>query len=419
MSQRVLITGGAGYVGSVAVGEMLRAGHSVTVLDNFMFGQTPLLEWIADERLRVVRGDARNRDLLRGLVADADTILPLACLTGAPLCDHDPTGARSVIIDALESLLGLLGRDQRVLYPTTNSGYGIGQESIHCHEETPLRPISLYGQLKVEAEKRILDRGNGITFRLATAFGISPRMRLDLLVNEFTWRAVNDRFIVLFEAHHKRNFIHVRDIAGAFLHGLDHFEAMKDEPYNVGLDDANLSKLELCEMIRREIPEFVWTEAQVGEDPDKRNYIVSNEKIGRTGFKPRVSLQQGIAELVRGYAILDKRHYSNVYLHHFLDCRGVNVSRYRMPSASFCTGSGSISDGSGGRPNRKVDSLGEWKRRKWIIRTSRSLRFPRLPKCRQRAVSMKAPDPAGPTSSTARPSPPPAFTRSSSIRPRT
>ncbi|MDH3521736.1 MAG: NAD(P)-dependent oxidoreductase [Myxococcales bacterium] len=310
--ERVLITGGAGYIGSVLVGELLRAGYAVRVLDNFLFGQTSLLEWVHDERLRIVRGDARDANLLRELARDADAVIPLACLTGAPLCDRDPAAAQTVILDALDSLLGLLGREQRVLYPTTNSGYGIGQQGIHCDEQSPLRPVSLYGRLKVEAERRILARGHGVTFRLATAFGVSPRMRLDLLVNDFTWRAVTDRFVVLFEAHNKRNFIHVRDIARAFLHGLSHYDAMSGEAYNVGLDDANLSKLELCEVIRREVPEFVWFEAAVGEDPDKRNYIVSNEKIGRAGFKPQMSLQQGIAELVRGFPVLRQGHFSNV-----------------------------------------------------------------------------------------------------------
>ncbi len=310
--ERIFITGGAGYVGSVLVGELLRDGHSVTVLDNFLFAQTSLLEWIHDPRLRVVRGDARDESLVRELVSEADVVIPLACLTGAPLCDRDPDAARAVILDGIDLILGMLSKQQRILYPTTNSGYGIGEEGIHCDEESPLRPISLYGRLKVEAEKRILDSGNGITFRLATAFGISPRMRLDLLVNDFTWRAVTDRFIVLFEAHNKRNFIHVRDIARVFAHGIKHYETMKGESFNVGLDDANLSKLELCEVIRREVPEFVWSEAPVGEDPDKRNYIVSNAKIGRAGFKPQVSLEQGIAELVRGFPILRQGHFSNV-----------------------------------------------------------------------------------------------------------
>ena len=294
------------------VDELLRQGRAVTVLDNFMFDQTSLLGFVHQERLRVVRGDARDEETLRGLVSAADIVIPLACLTGAPLCDRDPHAAKTVILDGIDSILGQLSRDQRILYPTTNSGYGIGQEGLHCDEESPLRPVSLYGRLKVDAEKRILDSGNGVTFRLATAFGISPRMRLDLLVNDFTWRAVKDRFIVLFEAQNKRNFIHVRDIARVFVHGIDHYAEMNGEPYNVGLDDANLSKLELCERIRRQVPEFVWNEAEVGEDPDKRNYIVSNAKIARAGFKPEVSLDQGIAELIRGFPVLGTRHFSNV-----------------------------------------------------------------------------------------------------------
>ena len=277
-----------------------------------MFGQTPLLEWVHEERLEVVRGDARDASLLARLVPEADTLIPLACLTGAPVCERDPIAARSVILDALETLLRLRSPRQQVLYPTTNSGYGVGAEGIHCTEKTPLRPVSLYGRLKVEAEQRVLDSGNAITFRLATAFGISPRMRLDLLVNDFTYRAVTDRSIVLFEAHFKRNFIHVRDIARAFLHGLDHYEKMKDQPYNVGLNDANLSKLELCQVIKKHVPEFAWTEAPIGEDPDKRNYIVSNEKISTTGYRPIYSLDQGITELIRGYQILRRNQFSNV-----------------------------------------------------------------------------------------------------------
>lgn len=276
-----------------------------------MFGQTSLLELVHDERLEVERGDARDAARLEPLLRRADWIIPLACLTGAPLCDRDPISARSVIVDAIHTLLGLRSSGQSVLYPTTNSGYGVGEEGIHCDEHTPLRPVSLYGRLKVEAEHLILDAGNAISFRLATAFGISPRMRLDLLVNDFTYRAVTDRFIVLFEAHFKRNFIHVRDIARAFLHGIASFDTMKDQAYNVGLDDANLSKAELCEVIRRHVPEFTWTEAQVGRDPDQRNYIVSNEKIAKAGFEPQVSLDRGIAELVRGYQILRRNQFAN------------------------------------------------------------------------------------------------------------
>ncbi len=294
------------------VPELLRAGWHVTVLDNFLFGQTPLLECVPHPRFDVVRGDARDPAVLRPLVERADAILPLACLTGAPLCDRDPVAARTVIVDAVAAILALRHPGQRLVYPTTNSGYGVGEAGVYCTEETPLRPVSLYGRLKAEAERRILDAGNSITLRLATAFGISPRMRLDLLVNDFTYRAVSDRFIVLFEAHFKRNFIHVRDIARAFLHALERFQSMRGETYNVGLDDANLSKAELCQAIRRHVPDFVWSEAPLGRDPDQRNYIVSNEKLAKTGFEPAVSLDEGIAELVKGFRIVRRQQFSNV-----------------------------------------------------------------------------------------------------------
>ena len=308
----VLVTGGAGYLGAVLVPALLDAGHRVTVLDNFLFRQTPLLDCVHDERLTVIRGDARDRETLREPLRSADAVLPLACLTGAPLCDRDPFGAESVILGALDLRLRLRARDQRLVYPTTNSGYGIGEPGLRCTETSPLRPVSLYGRLKVEAERRILEAGDAITLRLATAFGISPRMRLDLLVNDFTYRAVTDRFIVLFEPRFKRNFIHVRDVARAFLHALEHFDTMRDQAYNVGLDDANLDKVELCEVIRRHVPGFVWTEAPIGRDPDKRDYIVSNEKIARTGFASQVSLDRGVAELVRGYRILRRGEFSNL-----------------------------------------------------------------------------------------------------------
>lgn len=308
----VLVTGGAGYIGSVLVPTLLQRGHLVTVLDNFSFGQSSLLDCVCNERLTIVRGDVRDEELVRKLLAKADVIIPLACLVGAPLCAQRPVEAQTINYDAIKLLVDASSSAQRLLFPTTNSGYGIGEDGIHCTEETPLRPISLYGRLKAEIEQMLLDSGRAITFRLATAFGISPRMRLDLLVNDFTYRAVVDRFIVLFEAHFKRNFIHVRDIAQAFSHGIDQFETMKNEPYNVGLSDANLSKRELCEAIKQQVPEFHIVESEIGQDPDKRNYIVSNEKIEATGFRPAVSLDQGIAELIRGYQIVRRNQYANV-----------------------------------------------------------------------------------------------------------
>ncbi len=309
---KILVTGAAGYIGSVLVPTLLKEGHEVIALDNFMYNQTSLLDCCYDEKLTIIRGDARDERLISEQLKSVDAVFPLACLTGMPICAKDPVGAKTVNLDAVKMILELRSQEQPIIFPTTNSGYGIGQKGIYCTEETPLNPISLYGQLKVEAEKLVLDAGNGITLRLATAFGVSPRMRLDLLVNDFTYRAVTDRFVVLFQAHFKRNYIHVRDVAKAFIHCLENFDKMKDEPYNVGLSDANLSKRELCEEIKKQVPEFYFVESKIGEDPDKRDYIVSNAKIEATGFKPGVSLQMGIAELIKGYQVIRKNQFSNV-----------------------------------------------------------------------------------------------------------
>lgn len=308
----ILVTGGAGYLGSILVPELLRAGHQVTVLDNFMFKQNSLATVCADPNFLVVRGDAREEGLLKTLIKKMDIVIPLAALVGVPLCASDRIATATTNRDAVLSLIRLLSSSQRILMPVTNSGYGIGEKDKHCTEETPLRPISLYGQTKVEAEAAVLDRGNAISYRLATVFGMAPRMRLDLLVNDFVYRAVHDRSVVLFEAHFKRNFVHVRDVARAFLHGIERFESMRDQAYNVGLSDSNLSKLELCQRIQRHIPNFVFPEAPVGEDPDKRDYIVSNSKIEGTGFQCAHGLDDGIKELIKGYTMIRNSTYGNV-----------------------------------------------------------------------------------------------------------
>ena len=300
----ILITGGAGYLGSVMTPAFLGAGHSVTVLDNFKYGQMPLNQLCADPNFDIVYGDARDEATLKPMVKAADAIIPLAAVVGASPCDADQLGAVSTNRDAVSTLLKLMSKDQLLLTPTTNSGYGIGKNGAHCTEDTPLKPISLYGRTKVEAEQAALERDNAISFRLATVFGMSPRMRLVLLANDFVHRAVTDRTVVLFEAHFKRNYIHVRDVARVFLHGLDNFKAMRGHPYNVGLSDANLSKRELCERIQSQLPHFVFVEAPIGEDPDKRDYIVSNARIEDTGFKPAYSLEDGIAELIKGYRMV-------------------------------------------------------------------------------------------------------------------
>ncbi len=310
---KALVTGGAGYIGSILVPELLRNGYEVIVVDNFMYNQTPLLECCYDSKLSIIRGDARDKKLIAEHIKNVDFIIPLACLTGAPICSQDPIGAQTTNFDAIKMILGLRNKDQPIIFPTTNSGYGVGQKGIYCTEETPLNPISFYGRLKTESEKTLLGSDNIITLRLATVFGISPRMRVDLLVNNFTYRAVTDRFLVLFEAHFKRNYIHVRDVAKVFIHCIRNFEGMKNEPYNVGLSDANLSKGELCEEIKKQVHEFYFVEASVGEDPDKRNYIVSNAKIEATGFKPDFSIQKGISELIKGYQIIknENSQFSN------------------------------------------------------------------------------------------------------------
>jgi nucleoside-diphosphate-sugar epimerase len=307
----ILVTGGAGYLGSILVPELLHQGYRVTVLDNFMYRQNSLTTVCADPNFQVVKGDAREESALKPLIKDADLVVPLAALVGMPRCAGDRIGAIATNRDAIITLLRMLSPSQRIIVPNTNSGYGIGEKGKICTEMSPLRPISLYGRTKVEAEGAVLDRGNAISFRLATVFGMAPRMRLDLLVNDFVYRAVHDRSLVLFEAHFKRNFVHVRDVARAFLHGIASFEAMRDNAYNVGLSDTNISKLELCQRIKRHLPLFVFPEAPVGEDPDRRDYVVSNAKIEATGFRCAYSLDQGIVELIKGHVMIRNSVYGN------------------------------------------------------------------------------------------------------------
>jgi nucleoside-diphosphate-sugar epimerase len=309
----ILITGGAGYLGSIMVPYLLSNGHNVTVLDNFLFSQDSLLDCCNSEHFNIVKGDARDEAIIKPLLKDKDLIIPLAAIVGAPMCKLDKTAAITTNRDAIQLLIKMASINQKIIIPITNSGYGIGEKGVMCTEETQLKPISLYGTTKVEAEKIIMNRGNAISLRLATVFGMSPRMRLDLLVNDFTYRAVKDRSIVVFEGHFKRNFIHVRDVSRAFLHVINNFESMKNQIYNVGLSNANLSKLELCEVIKKQVPDFfVYLEAPIGEDPDKRDYIVSNDKIEKTGYNPHYSIESGIDELIKGYTILSNNKYSNV-----------------------------------------------------------------------------------------------------------
>jgi nucleoside-diphosphate-sugar epimerase len=309
---KILMTGGAGYLGSILTPTLLAQGHEVTVLDNFHFHQNSLLDCCQYEKFQVVRGDCREESVVKPLLARADLIIPLAALVGVPICNTDAIATRTTNQEAVEMLCRMAGKQQWIIIPVTNSGYGIGEKGKFCTEETPLRPISTYGVTKVKAEEAVLARENSISFRLATVFGMSPRMRIDLLVNDFVYRALHDRAVLVFEGHFKRNYIHIRDVARVFMHGMANFDKMKGRAYNVGLDDANLSKLELCAVIKKHLPKFVFVEAPIGEDPDKRDYIVSNARLATTGFKPEWSLDRGIQELIKGFTILRNGIYSNI-----------------------------------------------------------------------------------------------------------
>jgi nucleoside-diphosphate-sugar epimerase len=312
MPDKVLVTGGAGYIGSILCETLLQHGFQVTVLDNLFFGEHNLNHLCAHSQFEFIYGDARDEQLMARLVREADVLIPLAALVGAPACDRDPILARSLNLDAVRVLLQLRSPRQLVIYPTTNSGYGTKTGIAHCTEETPLEPISLYGQTKVEAEAAVLASPNAITLRLATVFGMSPRMRLDLLVNHFVYAAVTDGYLVLFEKDFRRNFIHIRDVADCFIHCIGQSSRMVGRPYNLGLDNANLSKEQLALKIKEQVPRFYIHVAPVGSDPDKRDYIVSNQRLREAGFEARRSLDEGIRELIKGYRMLGRGRFKNI-----------------------------------------------------------------------------------------------------------
>lgn len=303
-AKRVLVTGGAGYVGSVMVPMLLDAGYQVIALDSMMYGQTGLLGVADCERFSFVRGDARDEQLLGELLSQVEAIIPLAALVGAPACDRNPILAESLNLGAIRSLIKLRSSEQIIIFPTTNSGYGTRTGDVYCTEETPLEPISLYGQTKVQAEKELLESGNAITLRMATVFGVSPRMRLDLLVNHFVYEAIHSGYIVIYEKHFKRNYIHIRDVADCFIFCLENFERLKNEPYNLGLDEANYTKEELTNLVRKSVPSFNIVFSDIGTDPDQRNYIVANSKLQKRGFTARRGVEQGISELIKAYQMM-------------------------------------------------------------------------------------------------------------------
>ncbi len=306
MATRILVTGGAGYLGSILCDHLLRKQFHVTVLDSLAYGQHSLFQFCADPNFDFVLGDVRDEATVARLVKDVDVVIPLAAVVGASACARDPWLATSVNLTAIQMLNRLRSPRQLVVFPMTNSGYGTKSGDVFCTEETPLQPISLYGETKVQAEQELLQSPNAITLRLATVFGVSPRMRLDLLVNHFTYAAVKDGYLVIFEKDFKRNYVHIRDVADAFVFAIEHAGEMVGRPYNLGLDDANLSKEELALAVKQYVPNFYIHYSEINSDPDKRNYIVSNQRLREAGFEAHRSLDQGIRELLKAYRMLGR-----------------------------------------------------------------------------------------------------------------
>lgn len=312
MNAKVLVTGGAGYLGSILCEHLLAAGFKVVVLDNLMYNQNSLFHLCGNPNFDFHFGDVRDKILMRKLLAKADICIPLAAIVGATACDRDSWRTKSINLDAIRDLIGMSSPAQLIVYPTTNSGYGTKSGDVYCTENSLLEPISLYGETKVAAENLVLERENSITLRLATVFGMAPRFRLDLLVNHFTYAATTEGYIVIFEKDFKRNYIHVRDVADCFLHCIKYSNKMIGRPFNAGLDDANLSKEELALKIKEYVPNFYLHFAEIGSDPDKRNYIVSNQRLREAGFEAKRSLDDGIQELLKGYRMMGRTKHKNV-----------------------------------------------------------------------------------------------------------
>lgn len=306
---KVLITGGAGYLGSTLAEYLLINGYEVTVLDNLMYKQLSVLHLFKRDKFKFIKGDVRNTTMLQKLVSQHDVIIPLAAIVGMPACRDNPQLAIDVNFLHIKNIVEVLRDDQKLIIPNTNSQYGSSPDIIT--EESPFKPLSLYAETKCNAEACVLKNGNGVVLRLATVFGVSPRMRQDLLVNDFTYKAVTDGYLVLFEGHFKRNYIHVQDIARTFQFMIENYEQCRGEVYNVGLSSANLSKLELAETIKKYIPKLVIKQDEFSKDFDQRNYIVSNEKLESLGWSPKFDIDYGVKQLIESYQLITTVNNTN------------------------------------------------------------------------------------------------------------
>ncbi len=308
---KIAITGSSGYVGSILTKKLLEKNYHVTAIDNFRYENRNIFQLANYKKLKIIEGDVRDVHILNEIL-NHDIIIPLAALVGAPLCDKFPEEAISINQNVIENLAKNKSSEQIIIYPTTNSGYGSTDGTSECDENSPIKPISLYGITKTEAEKFVINEQNTISLRLATVFGISPRMRVDLLVNNFVYKALTEGCLTLFESHFIRNYIHINDVAKAFIHCIENFESMKNNIYNLGLSNANISKKNLALLIKKHISSLSIVEEEFTKDKDQRNYIVSNDKIEKTGFTPDISLEDGVIELIKGLSVLKQNQFGNI-----------------------------------------------------------------------------------------------------------
>ena len=312
MQKKILITGGAGFIGSMLSTYLIQAGHKVTVVDRFDFSKSTLNHLRFHKNFELIEGDVRLKSVLKKYIKNKDFIIPLAALVGAPLCKRFPKETLDINVKAIKKLLELMNKNQKIIYLTTNSGYGIGEKNKFCDENSELKPVSLYGKTKNDAEKIVSKQGNFICYRLATVFGYSYRMRTDLLVNNFVLNALNTKKLILFEPNFRRNFIHIRDVASAVIYSINNFNKLKNNVYNLGLSTANITKLDLAKKIKFYIKDLKIQINENEKDPDQRDYFVSNKKIEQKGFKAKTSLDAGISELIKVYKT-DPKNYKNNY----------------------------------------------------------------------------------------------------------